>query len=236
MVGQDPGGGGFYQGGRGERCLDDGAHRPCVPRTVQELEVERLVQLVGAYVQGEPLGGGGPCLRDADALAVVRVQQPAPGAVDVVHAVLVEERQDLGADHLGLLPGADVRQPLRLDHAVRDVDPEAVHAQAQPEAQDRLELLVDLGVVPVEVGLLGREEVQVPVAVGDTGPGGAAEDRLPVVGREFTGGAPGGGSGSGRGPGRPAGPPGRRGTTRAGRRCGSGRRRRSPAGSGRAPR
>ena len=41
----------------------------------------------------------------------------------------------------------------------------------------------DGGVVPVEVGLFGGEEVEVPLAVGDPGPGGAAEEGLPVVGR-----------------------------------------------------
>ena len=46
-----------------------------------------------------------------------------------------------------------------------------------------LELLDDLGVLPVEVRLLGGEQVEVPLAVGHPGPGGAAEDRLPVVGR-----------------------------------------------------
>ena len=40
-----------------------------------------------------------------------------------------------------------------------------------------------LRVAPVEVGLGGVEEVEVPLAVLDPGPGRAAEDRLPVVRR-----------------------------------------------------
>ena len=48
---------------------------------------------------------------------------------------------------------------------MRDVDAEAVDAAVEPEAQDRLELVADLGVAPVEVGLGGVEEVEVPLAV-----------------------------------------------------------------------
>lgn len=50
-------------------------------------------------------------------------------------------------------------------------------------------LLADGRVGPVEVGLLGGEEVEIPVAVGQPGPhrfGGARELGRPVVGREFT--------------------------------------------------
>lgn len=39
---------------------------------------------------------------------------------------------------------------------------------------------------PVEVGLLGGEQVQVPLAVRDPGPGLPGELRRPVVGRQFT--------------------------------------------------
>lgn len=61
-------------------------------------------------------------------------------------------------------------------------------APLEPEAQDVLVLLADGRVGPVEVGLLGGEQVQVPVAVGQAGPhrfGGADELRRPVVRREF---------------------------------------------------
>ncbi len=86
--------------------------------------------------------------------------------------------------------GAEVGQTGRLDQAVGHVDAEAVDAHVQPEAQDGAELVADRRVFPIEVGLLGGEEVQVPLAggavgLGDPGPGGAAEDGLPVVGREF---------------------------------------------------
>jgi hypothetical protein len=75
----------------------------------------------------------------------------------------------------------DVRQAGRLGHAVRDVDAESVDATVEPEAQDALELGRHLWVVPVEVGLLGREQVQVPLAVRHTAPGRTAENRRPIV-------------------------------------------------------
>ncbi len=105
-------------------------------------------------------------------------------------AVLVEERHDIVAQQLQLFVGSEVGKALGLHHAVRDVDAEAVHAHVQPEAQDGAELVADGRVLPVEVGLLGGEEVQVPlprraVGLGDPGPGGAAEDGLPVVGGQF---------------------------------------------------
>ena len=79
-----------------------------------------------------------------------------------------------------------VRQALFLGHAVRDVDAEPVHTPVEPEPPDALELLGDLGIGPVEVGLLGREQVEVPLAVGDASPGRAAERGRPVVRRQPT--------------------------------------------------
>ncbi len=86
-----------------------------------------------------------------------------------------ERRGEVG--HLGIL-----RQP------VGDVDAEAVDATVEPEAQDRLELLADLVVQPVEIRLLDVEQVQVPLAwrpvgLGDAGPRRTAERALPVVRR-----------------------------------------------------
>ncbi|MBG9885237.1 hypothetical protein ABE10_01270, partial [Bacillus toyonensis] len=83
-----------------------------------------------------------------------------------------------------------VGESLRLDEAVRHVHAEAVDAPVEPEAQDGAELRADLLVRPVEVGLGDVEDVQVPltrraVGLGDPLPHAAAEDRLPVVGREL---------------------------------------------------
>ena len=64
------------------------------------------------------------------------------------------------------------------------VEAEAGHAALQPEADDVLEGLVDLGVVPVQVGLLDIELVVVVLAgLFVPLPRRVAEARLPVVGR-----------------------------------------------------
>ena len=75
--------------------------------------------------------------------------------------------------------------PGSFDEAVRDVDPEAVRAAIEPEPQDRLELGSDLRLRPVEIGLLRREQVQVPLAgpsvrLDHSGPGRATEDARPI--------------------------------------------------------
>src|SRR5205807_5170204 len=64
---------------------------------------------------------------------------------------------------------------------------ESVDASIEPEAQDRVELGPNLVVRPVEVGLLGREQVEIPltgraVGLGDPRPRRPAEHALPVVG------------------------------------------------------
>jgi hypothetical protein len=71
---------------------------------------------------------------------------------------------------------------------VRHVDPEAVHSSVHPEAQHVVEHLHDLGVVPVQVGLLDVEDVQIPlprrtVCLAHPLPAATAEDGVPVVGR-----------------------------------------------------
>ena len=109
--------------------------------------------------------------------------------MDLVHAVVVEPRVvvHIGQQHLGL-DDLHIGQAGRLGHPVRDVDAEAVDAALQPEPQRLLQVVVDLAVLPVEVGLFGVEQMQIPLAevavgFGDAGPRRAAEDRHPVVGR-----------------------------------------------------
>jgi hypothetical protein len=79
-------------------------------------------------------------------------------------------------------------------HAVGHVDAEPVDATFQPEPQRLLQIVEDLRVLPVEVGLLGIEQVQVPLArlavrLLDPRPGRAAEHRHPVVRRVQAAGA-----------------------------------------------
>src|SRR6478672_50845 len=59
----------------------------------------------------------------------------------------------------------------------------------EPEAQNALELGGYLGVGPIEIRLLSREQMQVPLTVRDASPGRAAEHGRPVVRREVASGA-----------------------------------------------
>ena len=80
-----------------------------------------------------------------------------------------------------------VREPRLLHQAVGDVHPEPVRATVQPKAQHGPHLLLDFGILPVQVRLLAVEEVEVPLAggavsFGHAAPCGAAKHGLPVVG------------------------------------------------------
>jgi hypothetical protein len=57
-----------------------------------------------------------------------------------------------------------------LGQHVRDIDAEPVYPPVGPEPQRFHEVCAHLGAVPVQVGLLGGEIVQVPLAVGDPRP------------------------------------------------------------------
>ncbi len=139
---------------------------------------------------------------------VVRQVQFVPG-VDVPRDLAEVQQVDLAHDHpLVVLidNGPDPSQPLVdggpvlvmaqaglviakfriLRDLVDDVDPEAVDAPVEPEVQDAMHRRRYFGIVPVEVGLLWRERVQVvlPGALVRR-PGGSdrGEGRAPVVRR-----------------------------------------------------
>jgi len=100
-------------------------------------------------------------------------------------------------DRRAVMQGA-VRTDVLGDH-VDDVHAEAVDPAVEPPPHHRVDRLPDLGVLPVEVGLLPVEQVQVVLARGLVElPDGAGEERLPV-GRLRPGGA-GGQARSGRPP------------------------------------
>ncbi len=162
-----------------------------VPRRLQILEVEGLPQFVRAGVQGAP-GAGDPGLGDGHPGRGVRVEDLAPVAVDLVHLVAVVERVRAGrelAEGVLTAPLGRAQVPQRLaeilGEGVRDVDPESVHAPVGPEPQGGAVVVADVLVPPVEVGLLGGEEVQVPLPVRHPLPGAAAEHGLPVGGRQL---------------------------------------------------
>ena len=73
-----------------------------------------------------------------------------------------------------------------LDQERGRVDADTGHAAVEPEAEDVLVLGPHVGVRPVEVRLLRREEMQVPLAVPTRVHAEPAEDRLPSVGRAVT--------------------------------------------------
>src|SRR4051794_20423836 len=78
---------------------------------------------------------------------------------------------------------AEIRKPRRLQQPVGDIDAETIDIAIEPEAQDVEELRTNLLVVPVEIGLPGVEQVEVPLTVrfAHSRPRRAAEFRLPVV-------------------------------------------------------
>jgi hypothetical protein len=115
---------------------------------------------------------------------VVGVEDGAPLLVDGLHLLLVPDVAVVVLVDAELLAhrrvvgqvGAHVQR-------VGDVDPEAVDAPVEPEPQDAQELLMDLPVGPVEVGLRAVEQVQVPLPGGLVpGPRGPAEHALQLFG------------------------------------------------------
>src|SRR3954454_2404299 len=67
------------------------------------------------------------------------------------------------------------------------VDADPFDTTIEPEGEHAIEVVDDVGVVPVEIGLPRRERVLVPlsrraVGLGDASPRRTAEDRPPVVG------------------------------------------------------
>ena len=183
------GGGAAGFGGGLETRVDGFAELVGIPAGLGEIEVERLTQLVHRGIQVLVLGHH-PRLGHGKARRVVLVEHLAPFAVDVVHFAAVEQRMAevvvQHADHAVF--AAELLQRLGFKvfgQTVRHVDAEAVGAVVGPEAQGFLEFLVDVRVLPVDVRLRLVEQVQIPLAVGHASPGRAAEEGLPVVGRQF---------------------------------------------------
>ena len=178
---------------RGHRCRrgrDEGV-RP--PRRADHVEVERGVQLVRPKIRSETLGCRHPGLGDEDAWRVEAVGHLAPLSVHVVDPRPIPERvvETVGDDWCVVLGKVEIRQGGILDETVGDIDPEAVDAAFEPEPEDVEELVANLAVVPVEVGLLDGEQVEVPlprrsVGLRDPLPGRSAERRFPVVRRQIS--------------------------------------------------
>ena len=116
-------------------------------------------------------------------------QEPVLAALEHLAVHLLEELVDARAAEVvraavAVEPAVSqvaVRQRGVLGDHVDDVHPEAVDAAVEPPAHHRVDGLADLGVLPVEVGLLAGEQVQVVLAGRLVElPRRAAERRLPV--------------------------------------------------------
>ena len=82
--------------------------------------------------------------------------------------------------------GPSVGQVRDLGDEIDDILPEAVHTHVQPEAHDALDLLPDLGVVHVEIGLFSGKNVQIVLfSLIVVFPCKPLELAVPVVGRKL---------------------------------------------------
>ena len=148
--------------------LDDRAQLLDPQRGAQEVEVLDEIELCGVAPQSRERNVR---LAHERRLWIVRGRDLLPACIDVEHLRAIAHVRH------------SVAKLTVLDERVRDIDSEAADAAVEPEAKDLFELTSDVGVPPVEVGLRGRELVQV-VAAPDlvVRPGRPArEDRRPVV-------------------------------------------------------
>jgi hypothetical protein len=142
--------------------------------------------LVAAAVVGRHLGGGEQeDLAHHHPLAGILLEHPPDAPQQLVGTRIVVQRA--GRDRLYGI--GQVGEGWVLSDAVDHVHAKAVDAAIEPEAQRVVHGLHHLRLVPVEIGLLAQEEMQVPLARGLVpGPGGIrAEGGAPVVGRNVRG-------------------------------------------------
>ena len=163
-----------------------------VPAGLEVLEVEGLAEFVGAGVQ-RAAGARHPGLGDRHTGRAVGVEDPAPVAVDLVDLVAVEEGVGAGR-HRGrarprsLSSGAP-RSRSGSPRSLARAWATSTRKPSTPRSDQKRRVVRKSArtssFAQFEVGLLGGEQVQVPLAVRHPLPGAAAEDGLPVGGREF---------------------------------------------------
>ena len=183
--------------GRGEsvdRVVDRPLHRRSVPRREEKVEPEHLLELVGPDVLGEKVR----TLRRVGLGDHHEIATRVGALVLVDHATPVTPHDvALGSEHHVRILHRAGSQRVRTRRLVvgelglladrhRCVDAEPVNAAIEPEAERVVEVLDDVGVLPVPVRLFGSEHVQVPLtrtAVGldDACPRRPTEVRQPVV-------------------------------------------------------
>ena len=117
------------------------------------------MELARLEVLREPIHVREPQLADEDPGPRIAVGDGTPAAIDVVELIAVGVRVAAGPRL-----GRDLRQARILDQQGRRIDPDPGGPAVQLEADDVLVLATDVGMVPVEIGLGRREQVQVPLA------------------------------------------------------------------------
>ena len=154
---------------------------------VHVFELEHHVERPGlgvGDVAGFLHGGAG---RFAHGDAVVVVQHFTAHFAHEIHEARpmldhVDGRLEKTVLHHRRVRQGAVGQP-GLGDQVDHIHAKAAHAFLEPEVHQVVDLGAHLGVLPVQVGLLGREHVQVVLSGGlIEGPGRTTENRLPVVG------------------------------------------------------
>ena len=164
--------------------LDQRRERARLPRGRDQVHVRRHVH-AGAVVAGEPLERHVQ-LADHHAAALGDRLRHRDHRREVVMVGAVDRQQLVVLRLAG--PVVRVRRVVAqlrvLQHLAQRVDAEAVDAAVEPEAQDAEHRLAQLGVAPVEVGLLAQVGVVVEAAaLGVERPPRPAEHAEPVVRR-----------------------------------------------------
>ena len=182
VVRKDPRGGGAHRRVRCQRAVDRLSQARRVPGPSQEVEIEGGVKLVGPQVLGKALDVGKPDLPDQDPGVGIGIRHGPPAAVYLMQLVAIR---------VGMLAGPGCRRNLRqgrvLHQQHRRIDPDTGHATVEPEAEHGLVFGSNVRVAPVQVGLLGREQMEVPLAgcavrVSRSRPGRAREVGHPAIG------------------------------------------------------
>ena len=170
------------------------------PRSEHEIEVERLMELIGLHELEQQLGLArcvGLAHRDQRTtwvLSLVGVDDTAPAPPIVVCSRLKLDVH-VGTSVFGGLQAIAlgkhlIGKTIGLARHTDRVDTEPLDSPIEPERERAIEVRLDVFVLPVPVGLPRCEHVQVPlprraIRFGDASPGRATEDRGPVVGRKI---------------------------------------------------
>ena len=119
-------------------------------------------------------------LADHDPFALVVVEHTPNASQELMRARMLVGADDVEMSELV----RSVRQPLVLSDQMDDIGAKAVDTTIEPETEDAVHRLDDLCLGPVEVGLLGEEEVEIPLPrCGVPCPRRPTERRPPVVRR-----------------------------------------------------